>query len=430
MDLTVIRPGRDTGEATDESRRQVLAKGYLPKDVSVANSDVEVYLNRFPLGDVDNFSVSRFCYALGRQQHGDGSALRKYAPWETAYYQALEDVRYYPTTKAQGDQVSGVDGGFLAPEAWSQRWSDLLRPFSAIDQLPIVKLSVPYRVEHLAKVTGDITVSYPGENTSTTATQFNFGQLTYTARKAMATVPVSNELMRDAPGLADQVLRRSSAGAIALDRDTQILTGQGGSNPTGFLALATNGTVTKYYPGATSTAAITSTPGHATPSFTHLSQLRGKVHQLNGSTLVPTGQAHCNGMVAHSRFEQTVLTQTAAAGPWTDNNGRPLWMSGLSSPETATSEDKASDGALLGQIWVLTNILPTTSTDGGGTASSFIVAGWWEQFALFECDQLAFETTTEGSYFEKDQTGVRIKHRWDASCLHPEAFAVLAGCDQ
>jgi hypothetical protein len=404
----------------DEKRRSVTSKGYLPKDVSVANSNVEFYINRFPAGDIDNFSVCRYAYALGQMRYyGKGQgALLKYAPWETQYYQALDEVSY----KAQGDQVSLIDGGSLAPEAWTSVWSDLLRSFSAIDQLPVMRLNVPYRVAHLPKVTGDVTVSYPGENTAPSATQFKFGQLTYTARKPMAEIAVSNEMMRDAPGMADALLRKSTAGAIALDRDTQILTGVGGSQPTGLITLATNGTIAKYYPGATPGANITTTAGHFTPSFNHLSQLRGKVHQLNGSTLVPTGQAHCNGMIAHSRFEQTVLILAAATGAWTDAQGRPLWMTDLGSADGSTS--------LLGQKWALTNILPTTSTDGGGTASSFIIAGWWDQYALFTAQQVAFETTWEESYFQSDQTGVRIKMRWDGSPIHPEAFAVLAGVDQ
>jgi len=75
------------------------------------------------------------------------------------------------------------------------------------------------------------------------------------------------------------------------------------------------------------------------------------------------------------------------------------------------------------------NILPTNSTDGGGTASSFVVAGWWEMYALFQALQVAYDTTMEATYFQNDQTGVRVLSRWDGAPLHPEAFAVLAGCD-
>jgi len=428
--------GRTSAPAQgDDFVPPVLRKGYLPGELRVAaaaDPEFRVNLNRWPLGDIDNFSVCRYAYAQSRQRYyGEShSALRKYAPWETQYYECADAL----AMKAQGEAVSIVDGGALAPEAWSAQWSDLLRAFGVIDRLPVTRLFVPYRITHLPKVTVDVTVAYPGENTAPSNTQYSFGAISYTARKADIVIPVSNELMRDAPFLADQVLRRSSAGAIAYDRDYQALLGQGGPQPTGLVTMATAGTIFKYWvPGASTTSSLSTTGNHGTPSFLHMSQLRGKIHQLNGSANAPaTGQAHCNGMIVHSRFEQTVQVQAGAggAGPWTDNNGRPLWMTGLSGPAAAASEDQAGEGALLGQIWVPSNLLPTNSNDGGGSASSYIIAGWWEQFAVFESLQLAFDTTMEGSYFQADQTGVRVVHRWDCSPIHPEAFAVLAGVDQ
>ena len=413
----------------------VLRAGYLPSNL---RAQPTVHINAFPLGDIDNYSVSRHCYAMARARyHGENlaNALRKYAPWEAAYRQALAKHDPPWDTKAQGDYVSTVDGGALAPEFWSMQWSDLLRAFSVVGRLPVTRLQVPFRIMHLPKITGDITIVYSGENNQITASQYQLGQLSYTARKGDVTIAVSNETMRDAPQLADDLLRRSSAKAIAYDRDFQLLLGQGGPNPTGLVTMATAGVVSKYYPGgsggATPTWALQAGAAHQVPAFTHLSQLRGKVHQLNGSTLVTpaTGQAHCNGMIAHSRLEQEVLIQSGANGPWTDANGRPLWMSGLERPESAFGPDEAGSGALLGQIFALTNILPTNSTDGGGTTSSFIVAGWWQQYAWFEALQLAYDTTMEASYFANDQTGVRVLSRGDGAPIHPEAFAVLAGAD-
>lgn len=406
------RPPDRVVPTVPEQARAVLSKGYLPAEVTDRNSDVSVYVNEFPLGDIDNFSVARASYALAQQKLGRGDAWHRYARWEKSYLDALARVEL---KAAQGEGVSGIDGGYLAPEAWSDRFFSLLRPFSALDRLNVTRVTVPARVTHIPKIVGDLTVNYPGENASITASQLAFGQLSYTARKAAPRVLVSNELMRDAPELADQVLRLESARAIALDRDTQALIGQGGANPTG---LVYSPQVTTYYPAATAAGAIQSSANHNTPSFNHLSQLKGKVHQLNGSTSVPSGQAKCSGMVAHTRFEQTVLTLTAATGPWTDAQGRPLWMSDLNE----------GDG-LLGVDWVLTNILPTNSTLGGGTTASFVVAGWWDQFVLFECLSLGFDATQEGAGFASDQTEVRIIHRWDCGPAHPEAFAVLAGVD-
>src|SRR5260221_641017 len=185
----------------------VLEKGYLPPSTRVRRDTVMV--NHFPLGDLDNFSVSRVCLARTQELLGKSHdyAWQRDAPWEYAYYKALKEIEY----KAQGEYVSGQDGGFLAPEIWSGPYFGLLRAFSVLDQLPITKVQVPARIRHLPKVMGDVTMTYPNENAAGTNTGFLIGQLTYTARKAEHLIPISNELIRDAAEMADQLLRKESA---------------------------------------------------------------------------------------------------------------------------------------------------------------------------------------------------------------------------
>jgi HK97 family phage major capsid protein len=423
-------------EARAASSR-VLEKGFLPREVNGYDTDLNVYINHFPLGDADNFHVSRAAYAKAQSSgRMSGRAWDIYAPWEKQYLDALSRVQY----KAQGEYVSGQDGGFLAPELWNTQWFGLLRNFTVLDKLPITRVAVPYRVQHMPKVTGDVTVSYPGENNAPTSTQFNFGQVSYTAHKSMALDNVGNELIRDMPDAADQMLRRETAGAIATDRDAQLLTNAGITGaPTGILGMAggigvTTGTVAKYYPGASATAVIGTTPAHGIPSFLHVSGLRDKVHQLNGSALVTAGQAHCNGIVAHSRFETRIFTLTGASGPWTDAQGRPLWLQGLGGPQTAQPDKQSGDqNGLMGQVWSLTNMIPINSTDGGGTTSSFMIAGWWDQYVLFECLTPTYDSTPLGGTssvgFGADETQIKVIYRYDGAPIHPEAFAVLAGCD-
>jgi HK97 family phage major capsid protein len=391
----------------------VLKRGYLPPGVNLANSDLRFHINSFPMGDIDNYSVARAAYAMSQAKQGHGSAWQKYAPWEHAYQQAVE--------KAMGDQVSGLDGAYLAPEAWGTRLFDLLRSFSALDQLPITRMRVPARIVRLPKISTDITIQYPGENAAIPASQYGFGQVSYNAHKADALYNESNEMFRDVPEVVDQALQLSASRAIATDRDTQAFTGLGGMKPTGIVNLPQ---VSIYYPGASASAAIVTTPAHATPSYNHLSQLRGKVTSLNGATTVAAGQAECDGIVVHSRFEQTVMTLGTAAGAWTDAQGRPLWTMGLN------GENRAPQTGLLGMRWALTNVLPTNLAVAGGTASSYAIAGWWQNYVLLECQAFTFDSTPYAQGFASDQTQVRITYRWDAAPARPEAFAVLAGVDQ
>ena len=398
-----------------------------------AENALSFYVNKYPLGDEDNFHVSRAAYAKAMSKGSfSGPYWDKYAKWEKGYLEQKAK---------QGDQVSGADGGFLAPEFWSTRWFDLLRNFTVFDRLPIVRLTVPYRIAHIPRVMGDITINYPGENASLTNTQFKFGQLSYGAHKSTVEIYVSNEEIRDAPELADQVFRQSSAAAVAADADNQLLSGQGGPNPVGLITLAsdgtggggTSGTIAKYYAKGTATTSIDTTPAHGTPSFLHISQLRSKVTNLNASTAVTAGQARCTGIIAHSRFEQSVHTLAAAASAWTDAQGRPLWMGGLNGDGGPNAD--GSSGGLMGLSWALTNALSVTSADGGGTTSSFIIAGYWQRYVYFECltptyDAVIDAADTSSTGFSADQTSIRVTYRYDGSPAQPEAFAVLAGCDQ
>lgn len=402
-----------------EASAAVLQKGYLPREVTPSNSDVSVHINKFPLGDADNFSVSRAAMAKALSNGAmHGAAWDKFAPWEKQYLYAIGQ-----TKAAQGDQVTGVAGGFLAPEIWNTMWFDLLRSQAAIDQLPVTRMSVPARIVHIPKVLIDVTVSYPGENASPTATNYVFGQLTYNARKAEAQINLSNELIRDSAGLADEILRRSTAGAIATDRDTQLFVGQGVGGalsqdaPMGLInnsAVASNFT---YYPNTSVSGAISTTPASFTPSYQHLAQLIAKVEVLHQFSGVNVGQATVNGAVANPQFKQTVWS---SARFQTATTAQPIWV-----------DDLNARNGLFGMKWALTNVIPTNLTKGAGSNESVIIVGDWRQYVLFECLTLGFDSTIYGGTssvgFAANQTQVRVVHRYDGAPVHPEAFGILAG---
>ena len=388
-------------------------KGYLPPDVKFSNTDVHMFVPRFPKGDVDNFSLSRAAYAQDQAMHGNKAEWDRIAPWEKAYLEALSGVKYKSNL---GDAVSGQDGAYLAPEFWSTQWFDVLRSVSALDQLPIQRFNLPYRKSFIPKVTNDITVSYPGENNSaSTGNTYKIGQVTATARKAVAYWRASNELIRDAGELADDLFRRSTAGAIAIDRDTQVFVGStvsgGGPTPTSFVTLATSGQVGLYYPGSSTTTPLSTSGATGTPFFQTIAQLINKVESLNGNANVSSGQATCNGFAANSQFKQTLF----GSSHFLDSSLRPLWVT-----------NPSADGGFFGGTWALTNTIPT-STTVNNQAGSLIIAGDWRQFALFECLTLGFGSTQESQAYASDQTELRLIHRWDAGPIHPEAFVVLAG---
>jgi HK97 family phage major capsid protein len=379
---------------------EVLAKGALPPEITYQNSNVAQL--HAPRGDIENFSVARAALAKAKVQQGHRSAWHEIAPFEKAYLDFIAQVEF----KAMGDQVSGIDGGFLAPEVWSNQFFGLLRNFSALDQLPITRYTVPARVTHLPRVSGDITVVYPGENAQITASQFKLGQVSYTGRKSAALITVSNELIRDGGDLADQVLRQQGAEAIAIDRDKQLLTGTGSVGPTGLLNLPQ--IIPQY---CLSTTALTPTPTAAQPSYKNVGQMIQIVENVANAN-VTAGQVKCSGMIAHSQFKQTVFSGANFA----DSQGRPMWF-----------KDLNDGGGMLGQNWSVTNLIPNTQLVAGNPNTSSIIAGAWEKYVLMECKTITFDSTTDGNAFQSDQTQVRLTYRYDGGPANVEAFGILAG---
>jgi HK97 family phage major capsid protein len=418
-----------------EAASSILQEGYLPLEVKEATPDVHALtpLN-FPLGGPENFHVSRAAYAKAKSDgRMHGRAWDVYAPWEKKYLEAIQ--------KAQSDTISGVDGGFLAPERWNATWFGLLRSVTALDQLPITRVSVPARVEHIATISSDISVVYPGENGTITASQFSFGSIGFTAHKSAALMNVSNELIRDAAGLADQLFRDQTARAIGTDRDTQLLAGSVGTigkapsglgGPVPLLAhdLITNNFM--YYPVTTAAGAITTTPGSFQPSYQHIGQMINKIETLNGYSGATVGQVACDGCIAHSRFKQTVVSGLRMQ----DSQARPMWLSDLNAGSGTGDQvmgggSPAVTGGFMGMKWALTGVLPTNMTLGSGTTESVMIFGSWKNYVLFECLTPTFDSTifsgTSSTGFAQDQTQIRITYRFDGGPAYPYAFGILAG---
>lgn len=423
-EVLTIESGRQDGQDAwvnrDQESRALeaswLSKGMFPPDVKAGNTNISFHIHKFPHGGIENFSVARAAVAIAKVAHEGHEAWRHYAPWEFAYYRALQDARWVDQSigKAAGDQVSGQDGAYLAPEFWSSEWFDLLRSISVLDRLPIARRNVPYRQSHFATVTGDVTITYPGENSAPTATQYKFGQITYSPRKAIIVYNISVELVMDSAGEADDVLRRSTARAFAVDRDNQAMTSNGSSNaPTGLaynpLVPGANGNGSN---GATNYKPAADAGNGATPAYADFIAFINQIEQLSSVSTVTAGQVICNGMVGNVRVNNTVHAIL-------DSQNRPVWPLALE-----------QDGGFLGvKYWPLagSTIVPVNITKGTSNDTSYLIGGAWENFLLQETKTLGYDATQDGQGFASNQVQVRVVHRWDAGPLHPEAFGVMTG---
>jgi hypothetical protein len=86
-------------------------------DEHVAKALVKsISINRFPRNfDAGDFCISRYCLAREMFPYEGQRAFGKYAPKESAYYEALDS--YAKDVKALGEMTSGQDGGQGGPAA-------------------------------------------------------------------------------------------------------------------------------------------------------------------------------------------------------------------------------------------------------------------------------------------------------------------------
>lgn len=373
-------------------------------------------VNLFPRGDIDNFSVTRWAMAVERCNNtAEGSsAFSKHAPWESMYYDACKAMQL--SNKAMGDMVSGQDGGFLAPEEWSQRFIDQIYPAMALSALPLTRIPMGTRVTHVPRLNSNIVINWVAENASLTANQAQFQQVSFTARKQAFFVQISNELIRDSNPAAEAILRNNATHYMAIDRDKQCLLGNGQSGTPVGLQNQTN--VTAGGGSATAPYAVAQTP-----TYKDFVTMIYNVENLNGSTNVPLAQATCTGIVGPVSMKQQILNMSG-----TSDTNRPTFDFGfnqmrgrLSGAADGAGVNRSSllDGLWGVDTWVMTNIL------AGTAGSRFVFAGDWQHLWIMERQDIEIlASNVAGTAFQNDQTWIRGIARLDVGVAHPEPFYI------
>jgi HK97 family phage major capsid protein len=123
-----------------------------------------------------------------------------------------------------------ASGGALIPEDFASEVIELLRASSTV--LGAGTRVVPMRRGQLTmpKLLTGATSTYVGENQNITKSEQTFGQLRMVAHKLACLVPMSNDLLREADPMVDQLLRDDMAQSIALKIDLTALRGDGTQN--------------------------------------------------------------------------------------------------------------------------------------------------------------------------------------------------------
>jgi HK97 family phage major capsid protein len=123
------------------------------------------------------------------------------------------------------------------------------------------------RIVHLPRLTAAVSIFYAAENAAISASQAQLSQLSFTARKQTFLVQISNELIRDSNPAAEGVLRNNATRYCAIDRDKQILVGNGQAGaPVGVLNQTNITKTGAVAPSITAFAATGATDG-TSPTF-------------------------------------------------------------------------------------------------------------------------------------------------------------------
>lgn len=158
-----------------------------------------------------------------------------------------EIVEHYFGSKAQLEGDNAL-GGALVPDEFLPELIDLREEFGIFRRLTTV---YTMRSETLIvpRLTDDVSISYPGENTAATETNAEFDNVQLTLRKAIALTLISSELLEDSALNASDVIARSMTKAIERHVDEAAWAGDGTSTYGGMWGiinklLGVDGTIT------------------------------------------------------------------------------------------------------------------------------------------------------------------------------------------
>ena len=299
---------------------------------------------------------------------------------------------------ANMEQSTSAKGGYLVNTDYSRDFIDLLRPRVVIRRLGAMSVPMPDGNLTMRKKTAGTQAGYVGERVPAPTTDMQVGQLTMSAKKLMALVPITNQLIRRASFGVDQMVRDDLLASAAVKEDQQFLRGAVSAlAPTGVRYLINAGNV------LTMTAA---------PDLVKVTSDLGRLVLAVKNANVP--MISC-GWIMSPRVKEFLASLR-------DGNGNIVYPS------------IEANGTLKGYPIAETTSVPDNL--GVGTNESELYFGDWSQFLIGDTYQIALAASTEAAYddggtiraaFSNDETVIRLIEEHDTQIRYDRAAAVLTG---
>lgn len=298
---------------------------------------------------------------------------------------------------ANMEQATNAKGGFLIDTAYSADFIDVLRPRVVIRNMGARSVPMPEGNLTMRKKTAGTSASYVGERVAAPTTDATIAQLTMSAKRLTAIVPITNQLIRRSSINVQMMIRDDLVSGVAVKEDQQFLRGTGSSTaPTGLRNLIAAGNVIA---------------ANATVNLVNVTNDLGKLRLAVLNANIPMT------MCGYIMSPRTLLFLENLR----DGNGNKAF------PEVA-------EGRLgIYPIGVTTSVPDNL---GAGTNQSEIYFGDFDQFLIGDTEQIAIAASDVAAYddggtmraaFSNDETVVRLIAEHDTQIRHDSAFAVLTG---
>lgn len=293
-------------------------------------------------------------------------------------------------------------GGFLLQDEVSNEVIELLRAVSVVRSLNPVIVPVDSGTLRIPKMTAGAGGGWIGENEDAPVTEQQFGGVTLSAKKYASLVPISNDLLRRASVMVDNLVRDDLVADVSTATDLRFIRGVGtDASPKGlrYQAAAAN-VFDRQKAGAGSTLAeITA-------------DLVGMIQRL--------GDANVRMLRPGWIMEWRTWARLYSVR---DGNGNLVFA-----PEMAR-------GTLMGVPYRRTSQIPRNL--GGGSETELYFADFADVL-VGETTGIMVDTSGEAAYnnggtvvaaFSRDQTVIRAIVEVDLAVRHPQSVAVLTAVD-
>lgn len=296
------------------------------------------------------------------------------------------------------NESNAAEGGYLVPPQFSEEIIEMLRPQAVVRRMNPRIMPMNSGTLDIPKLTGGAQASYVGESDNITKSQPGTGMIHMSAKKLAALVPISNDLIRDTSGRADQVVREDVVSAMSAREDIGFIRDDGTQNkPKGMRYWAVAGNIIAANP-TVNLANVTTDLGKLI-----LALRKGNARMIRpGWLLGPTAAFYLESV--------------------RDANGNFAF------------KDEMAQGKLFTFPFAVSNQIPENLGAGGNESEVYFVD--FADAVIGENTQLIIDVSAEATYwdgtqlvsaFSRDETVVKVIARHDFAMRHDESVAILTG---